>query len=74
MLRMRLFIFTSHYKESTIGVNLGGFCWHFVKSLQDYKHAVPTGLKRVLTFSRFSRRSRFGWETEPTGLGITGNW
>ena len=32
-----------------------------------YKHAIPTGFKRVLKSSRFPRKIRFGWETEPTG-------
>jgi len=34
-----------------------------------YTDTIPTGFKRVLEFSRFSRRTRFGWETEPTGSG-----
>ena len=34
------------------------------------KQINPTGLKRVLKSSRSPRSIRFGWETEPTGLGV----
>ncbi len=41
---------------------------------RSYKHAVPTGLKKFLKHSRFPRRIRFGWETEPTGPGYPGGY
>ncbi len=67
----------------TIGVNLRifhGISWerfyrcrpYRAKELgqtQFYTDTVATRLKRVLKSSRFPRRIRFGWETEPTGLG-----
>ena len=33
------------------------------------KQINPTGLKSFLESSRFPRKIRFGWETEPTGPG-----
>ena len=39
-----------------------------------YTDTAPTGLKRFLKSSKFPRRIRFGWETEPTGSGDRGGY
>ena len=69
---------------SPIGVNLGIFTVFrrsvsidaaptgkpkVLGQIRFYTDTVPMGLKRFLESSRFPRRIRFGWETEPTGPG-----
>ena len=34
------------------------------------KQINPTGFKRFLKSSKFLCKTRFGWETEPTGLDL----
>ena len=36
-----------------------------------YTDTIPTGFRRGLESSRFLCKIRFGWETEPTGLGVS---